>query len=46
MSLRSFANFSLTLSRRRKELHGAPKARDPRPCPIWPMRKSVTEIQA
>ena len=40
--LRSFANFKLLMSRHRKELRGPPKARDPRPWPIWPMRKSVT----
>jgi len=40
MTPHSFANFKLIMSRHRKELRGAPKARDPRP---WPMRKSVTD---
>jgi len=30
------------MSHHRKELLGAPKARSPRPWPMWPMRKSVT----
>ena len=42
MPLRSFAYFQLMLSRHKKELRGAAKARGPRPWPIWPMRKSVT----
>jgi len=39
MPLHSFAIFMLIMSRYRKELCGAPKARGPRP---WPMHKSVT----
>ena len=35
----SFANFKLIISRDKKELRWAQKARDPRP---WPMRRSVT----
>jgi len=42
MPLRIFANFNLLMSRHRKELCGAPKARGAMPWPIWPMRKSVT----
>jgi len=30
------------MSRRGKELCGAPKAQGPRPWPIWPIRKSAT----
>jgi len=30
------------MSRYREELSGAPKARCPKPWPIWPVRKSVT----
>jgi len=41
MPLRSFANFKLIFRRNRKSCAGPPKARGPRPWPIWPMRKSV-----
>jgi len=45
MPPRSFANFWLTLSRHRKDgCAGSPKARGPRPWPIWPMRTSVPEF--
>jgi len=45
MHVRIFSSFKLILSRHTKELRGAPKTRGPRPRPIWPMRKSVTEVK-
>jgi len=44
MSPRSFAKFKLIMSRHRKELRMPPKARGPKPWPIWPMRKPVTDF--
>jgi len=44
MTLLSFANFKIVMSRHRKEWRGAPKAWGPMPAwPVWPVRKYVTD---